>query len=96
MQFMHGHLTRNDVIKSSDKYYIFSNLFWSYRPEYYDAVFHLWGSLKTAYKLMRELTLPQKTVYVTGSEQYSDLQHNDCSTIDLTLKPLIHSFCLPV
>lgn len=48
MDFMHGHFTYNDIFKLSNKEYILtSNLFWSYRPEFYDITFHLWASLKS-------------------------------------------------
>ncbi|MCL5795833.1 MAG: hypothetical protein M1338_05780 [Patescibacteria group bacterium] len=47
MEFMHGHLTYNDIFKlPNDKYILMSNLFWSYRPEFYDATFHLWAGIK--------------------------------------------------
>lgn len=47
MEFMHGHLTYSDIYKiSEDEYMLMSNLFWSYRPEYYDATFHLWAGIK--------------------------------------------------
>lgn len=48
MNFMHGHLTSDDIFKFSDKkYIIMSNLFWSYRPEFYDSTFHLWSGIKS-------------------------------------------------
>lgn len=48
MEFMHGHLTPYDIFKFSDQEYILmSNLFWSYRPEFYDTTFHLWMSIKS-------------------------------------------------
>ncbi|MBU4375412.1 hypothetical protein KKH38_02840, partial [Patescibacteria group bacterium] len=48
MEFMHGHFTYNDIFKLSDKEYVLmSNLFWSYRPEFYDATFHLWAGIKS-------------------------------------------------
>lgn len=47
MQFQHGHLSYSDIIKTNDKKYaLMSNLFWSYRPEYYDSAFHLWACIK--------------------------------------------------
>jgi hypothetical protein len=47
MESMHGHLTYEDIFKiSNDEYVLMSNLFWSYRPEYYDAAFHLWNGIK--------------------------------------------------
>jgi len=48
MEFMHGHFTYNDIFKlSDDEYVLMSNLFWSYRPEFYDATFHLWAGIKS-------------------------------------------------
>ncbi len=48
MDFMHGHLTYDDISKvSPDEYVLMSNLFWSYRPEYYDTTFHLWAGIKS-------------------------------------------------
>lgn len=48
MEFMHGHLTPYDIFKFSDQEYVLmSNLFWSYRPEFYDSTFHLWMSIKS-------------------------------------------------
>ncbi len=48
MEFMHGHFTYNAIFKLSDKeYVVMSNLFWSYRPEFYDATFHLWIGIKS-------------------------------------------------
>lgn len=48
MEFMHGHLTHDDIFKLPDgKYILMSNLFWSYRPEFYDAAFHLWAAIKS-------------------------------------------------
>jgi hypothetical protein len=47
MEFMHGHLTADDVRKKNDQYVITSNLFWSWRPEWYDATFHLWAGIKS-------------------------------------------------
>lgn len=48
MKLVHGHLTFGDIFKiSSDEYVLMSNLFWTYRPEYYDATFHLWAGIKS-------------------------------------------------
>jgi hypothetical protein len=48
MEFMHGHFTYDDIYKlSGNEYVLMSNLFWSYRPEYYDATFHLWAGIKS-------------------------------------------------
>lgn len=45
---MHGHFTYDDIFKLSDKEYVLmSNLFWSYRPEFYDTTFHLWAGIKS-------------------------------------------------
>ncbi|MFA5107112.1 MAG: hypothetical protein WC497_02150 [Patescibacteria group bacterium] len=51
MKFMHGHFTYDDIYKlSANEYVLMSNLFWSYRPEYYDAAFHLWAGIKSIRK----------------------------------------------
>lgn len=48
MEFMHGHLTCDDIFQlTDDTYVVMSNLFWSYRPEYYDTTFHLWAGIKS-------------------------------------------------
>lgn len=48
MEFMHGHFTYDDIFKLSDnEYVLMSNLFWSYRPEFYDTTFHLWAGIKS-------------------------------------------------
>lgn len=59
MKFMHGHLTSSDIYKISDsEYVLMSNLFWSYRPEYYDTTFHLWNGIKS----MRDTNITGKDV----------------------------------
>ena len=48
IEFTHGHLSSNDIFKlSNNEYVLMSNLFWSYRPEFYDATFHLWWGIKS-------------------------------------------------
>jgi hypothetical protein len=48
MEFMHGHLTYDDIFQvSENEYVLMSNLFWSYRPANYDAAFHLWAGIKS-------------------------------------------------
>jgi len=48
MEFMHGHLSNGDILQPApDEYVLLSNIFWSYRPEFYDAVFHLWAGIKS-------------------------------------------------
>jgi hypothetical protein len=47
MEFTHGHLSGSDVFEERPGHYVLmSNLYWSYRPEYYDTVFHLWWGIK--------------------------------------------------
>jgi hypothetical protein len=59
MQFMHGHLMSRDIYQVSiKKFVLMSNLFWSYRPEYADAVFHLWAGIKS----IRDLKVKPKKV----------------------------------
>lgn len=46
MEFTHGHLSANDIYKEPNgKYVLMSNLFWSYRPRYYDLAFNIWACL---------------------------------------------------
>ena len=59
MQFMHGHLTYADIFKTSgEEYVLMSNLFWSYRPEYYDATFNLWAGIKS----IRDLKITERQI----------------------------------
>lgn len=47
MEFTHGHLSGSDVFEErSGHYVLMSNLYWSYRPQYYDMVFNLWWGIK--------------------------------------------------
>jgi len=46
MVFCHGHLTANDIYRlSNGSFVVLSNLFWSYRPQWYDLAFNVWGCL---------------------------------------------------
>jgi len=46
MTFCHAHLSANDIYKISDKEYVLmSNLFWGYRPEWYELAINLWACL---------------------------------------------------
>jgi len=38
-EFMHGHFSAEDLIKKGNKVVLFSNLFWKWKPPFYDAVF---------------------------------------------------------
>ncbi|MFH1457415.1 MAG: class I SAM-dependent methyltransferase [Patescibacteria group bacterium] len=43
MEFLHGHISPHDIIKvNNKKYYLTSNIFWSYRPKWYDLAINLW------------------------------------------------------
>lgn len=45
--FSHGHVTANDIFVSSPgNYIIMSNLFWSWRPRWYDLAFNVWACLQ--------------------------------------------------
>lgn len=47
MTFCHGHLSAEDVFRLPDgSLVILSNLFWSYRPQYYDLAFNIWACLQ--------------------------------------------------
>lgn len=44
MVFCHGHLTADDIFKlSNGSYVVAANLFWSYRPQWYDLAFNVWA-----------------------------------------------------
>ena len=45
--FQHGHLTQFDIYRGKNEYVLLSNLFWAYKPDWYDATFHLWGGVKS-------------------------------------------------
>ncbi|KKT74044.1 MAG: hypothetical protein UW71_C0037G0008 [Parcubacteria group bacterium GW2011_GWB1_44_7] len=46
MVFCHGHLTANDIYRLPDgSFVVLSNLFWSYRPQWYDLAFNIWNCL---------------------------------------------------
>lgn len=46
MVFCHGHLTANDIYQLGDgSFVVLSNLFWSYRPQWYDLAFNVWNCL---------------------------------------------------
>ena len=46
MVFCHGHLTANDIYHLPDgSFVVLSNLFWSYRPQWYDLAFNIWNCL---------------------------------------------------
>ena len=48
MEFCHGHLDANSVRKMSNgEYILMSNIFWTWRPQMYDMVFHLWAGIKS-------------------------------------------------
>ncbi len=41
MVFSHGHLSSKDILYNGKEFVLLSNLYWTYRPEYYDLVFNL-------------------------------------------------------
>ena len=45
MIFSHGHLSADDIFVQKGKFVLMSNLFWSYRPKYYDLAFNVWACL---------------------------------------------------
>jgi len=48
MDFMHGHLTVYDILKTNDNGYVLtSNIFWGWRQQWYDTTFHLWSGIKS-------------------------------------------------
>lgn len=54
-EFMHGHLAPADIFETGpDRYVLMSNLFWTYRPQYYDTTFHIWAGIKS----IRDLAYP--------------------------------------
>ena len=45
--FCHRHLSANDVYKMpDDSYVLFSNLFWSYCPQWYELAFNFWACMQ--------------------------------------------------
>jgi len=48
MEFMHSHMTGREVryIQDRDQFILFGNLFWDWRPKYYDCAFVIWNLLK--------------------------------------------------
>lgn len=46
MIFSHGHLSANDVHVSNGTFILTSNLFWSYRPQWYDLAFNVWACMQ--------------------------------------------------
>lgn len=73
MEFMHGHFTYDDIFKlSDDEYVLMSNLFWSYRPEFYDTTFHLWAGIKSLRD--QSMTVEQVIEYLQNwLEEYKNL-----------------------
>jgi hypothetical protein len=70
MVFCHGHLTANDIYRLPDgSFVVLSNLFWSYRPQWYDLAFNVWSCLMhirdTSYTFEQLLEYVEKwlTVY---------------------------------
>ncbi|MFH1253763.1 MAG: hypothetical protein V1664_05570 [Candidatus Uhrbacteria bacterium] len=47
MEFTHGHLSGKDVKydQSTGQFFLMANLYWSWRPKYYDLVFPIWVDL---------------------------------------------------
>ncbi|MEK7460434.1 MAG: hypothetical protein AAB628_02715 [Patescibacteria group bacterium] len=46
MVFCHAHLTANDIYRMPDgSFVVLSNLYWSYRPQWYDLAFNIWACL---------------------------------------------------
>lgn len=41
MVFSHGHLSSKDILYNGKEFVLLSNLYWTYRPEYYDLIFNL-------------------------------------------------------
>lgn len=51
MEFQHAHLSADDIFDMGEsdnghEYVLMSNLFWGYRPQWYDTTFHLWAGIK--------------------------------------------------
>jgi hypothetical protein len=43
--FCHGHLTANDIYTMSDgSFVVLSNIYWTYRPQWYDLAFNVWST----------------------------------------------------
>ncbi|MDD4332847.1 MAG: hypothetical protein PHT51_01935 [Patescibacteria group bacterium] len=78
MQFMHGHLMSRDIYQiNNEKFVLMSNLFWSYRPEYYDAAFNLWAGIKS----IRDLKIKSQQVI-----EYTQKWCNEYKKLDFIKK----------
>lgn len=83
MLFSHGHLTANDIFIVDKQFILMSNLFWSYRPKYYDLAFNVWAcllklsssdSFKKANKLIDEWIKTYKTIpWVKRQNDFDEL-----------------------
>jgi len=48
MDFVHGHLSPHDILKASfKKYYLVSNMLWSWRPKWYELAFNIWVNINS-------------------------------------------------
>ncbi len=47
IHFTHGHLSGHEIVegRETDSFILFANLYWSFRPTYYEVVFPLWVDL---------------------------------------------------
>lgn len=63
MVFCHGHLTANDIYKlPGGTFLVLSNLFWSYRPQWYDLSFNIWACLQNIRNT--DYTFEEMTEYI--------------------------------
>jgi hypothetical protein len=79
LEFMHGHFSTEDLYQTADHVVILSNLYWSWRPPLYDAVFgyhwfmyHL-GSLEG---INPEQIEQQRSLWLSAIESLPQVQAN--------------------
>lgn len=63
--FCHRHLSANDVYKTPDgSFVLFSNLFWSYCPQWYELAFNIWACMQqirdTSYSFKKWINYVEK------------------------------------
>lgn len=64
MVFCHGHLSGADIFYDDNEFILLSNLYWSYRPLYYDLIFGLHWCLE-AFK-DKNITYDEYTMYINN------------------------------
>lgn len=75
MVFGHAHLSPDDIFATKEGgYVLMSNLFWQYRPRYYDLAFNVYTRIQQLSD--RSVTFPRLVRYLKGwEERYRRLRH---------------------